>query len=73
MASCSCVNDGQPEGARYIRMRIGLHRSDAMVGNFGSDKRSDDTCVGPSVNLVARVESADEGAMCTCLVNSKSC
>ena len=45
-------------GAGDVKMRIGIHRGDAVVGNFGSDKRSDYTCIGPTVNLASRIETA---------------
>ena len=54
------VRDWESEGAGHLRMRIGLHQGEAIVGNFGSDKRSDYTCIGPTVNLAARIESAGE-------------
>ena len=54
------VKDWASEGAGHLRMRIGLHQGEAIVGNFGSDKRSDYTCIGPTVNLAARIESAGE-------------
>ena len=28
------------------------------MGNFGSDRRSDYTCIGPHVNMAARIEAA---------------
>ena len=54
------AKDWESEGAGHLRMRIGLHQGEAIVGNFGSDKRSDYTCIGPTVNLAARIESAGE-------------
>ena len=54
------VNAWADRGAGQLRMRIGLHQGDAVVGNFGSDRRSDYTCIGPTVNLAARIESAGE-------------
>lgn len=54
------LKEWESEGAGHLRMRIGLHQGEAIVGNFGSDKRSDYTCIGPTVNLAARIESAGE-------------
>ena len=41
-------------------MRIGIHQGPAVVGNFGSKRRSDYTCIGPTVNFAARIESTAE-------------
>ena len=45
------------EGVADLQMRIGIHQGGAVVGNFGSDRRSDYTCIGPTVNMAARIES----------------
>ena len=50
------VRDWESEGAGHLRMRIGLHQGEAIVGNFGSDKRSDYTSIGPEVNKASRIE-----------------
>lgn len=54
------LQEWKKQGVGHLQMRIGLHQGDAIVGNFGSDKRSDYTCIGPTVNLAARIESAAE-------------
>lgn len=56
----SINQDWKSEGADHLRMRIGLHHGEAIVGNFGSDKRFDYTAIGPTVNLAARIESSGE-------------
>ena len=40
-----------------LEMRIGIHSGLAIVGNFGNEKRSDYSAIGPTVNLASRIES----------------
>jgi class 3 adenylate cyclase len=46
----------QTQGLPALKARIGLHQGKAVVGNFGSARRSDYTCIGRSVNLASRIE-----------------
>lgn len=43
-----------------MKMRIGLNTGPAVVGNMGSNTRFDYTMLGDSVNLAARLESANK-------------
>ncbi|HET9238997.1 MAG TPA: adenylate/guanylate cyclase domain-containing protein [Oligoflexus sp.] len=45
------------EGAEFA-IRIGVHQGQAIVGSFGSQKRSDYTAIGLHVNIAARIETA---------------
>ena len=67
--ACACAIDMQramasmqplfaEAGIPDLSMRIGIHQGDAVVGNFGSEQRSDYTAIGPTVNLASRIESA---------------
>lgn len=40
-----------------IQLAIGIHSGDAIVGNLGSEKRMEYTCVGDTVNVAARLEA----------------
>jgi class 3 adenylate cyclase len=41
---------------RKIKIRVGVHSGECIVGNFGSDARMDYTVVGRNVNIAARLE-----------------
>ncbi len=44
------------EGFPSVQVGIGLHTGEATVGYIGSDKRSEYTAIGDTVNLAARLE-----------------
>jgi PAS domain S-box-containing protein len=48
------------DGAAGLALRVGIHQGDAVVGNFGSYRRVDYTCIGANVNLASRIESVCE-------------
>jgi adenylate cyclase len=39
-----------------LRFGLALHVGDVLYGNIGSGNRLDFTCIGPAVNLAARIE-----------------
>ena len=49
------------EGYSQISMGIGLHTGEATIGYIGSDRRSEYTAIGDTVNLAARLESNAKG------------
>jgi adenylate cyclase len=44
------------EDAPAMRFGLALHVGDVLFGNIGSGNRLDFTCIGPAVNLAARLE-----------------
>jgi adenylate cyclase len=44
------------DGEERLRFGLGLHLGEVLYGNIGSGSRLDFTCIGPAVNLSARIE-----------------
>jgi adenylate cyclase len=52
--------------------RVGLHRGEAVVGNFGGEGRIQYTALGDGMNTAARLESANKHMKTTALVSSEA-
>jgi adenylate cyclase len=51
--------------------RVGLHRGEAVVGNFGGERRIQYTALGDGMNTAARLESANKALKTTILVSGE--
>jgi adenylate cyclase len=54
------------------RTRVGLHRGEAVVGNFGGEGRIQYTALGDGMNTAARLESANKALKTTILVSKEA-
>lgn len=52
--------------------RVGLHRGEAVVGNFGGEGRIQYTALGDGMNTAARLESANKSLKTTILVSTEA-
>jgi adenylate cyclase len=55
-ANVVAMNYGSGEGVERFRFGVALHIGDILFGNIGGSGRLDFTCIGPAVNLAARLE-----------------
>ncbi len=46
-------------GGPVLRMRVGLHRGECIVGNLGGHNRFEYTAIGDAVNLASRLEGVN--------------
>jgi adenylate cyclase len=54
----SAVSAASTAGDRSsLRFGLALHIGEILYGNIGSENRLDFTCIGPAVNLAARIEN----------------
>jgi adenylate cyclase len=53
VAALQSTGDGDAD----VRFGLALHIGDVLYGNIGSGNRLDFTCIGPAVNLAARLEA----------------
>jgi adenylate cyclase len=55
-SNVAALNAAVGDQARELRFGLALHVGEVLYGNIGGGNRLDFTCIGPAVNLAARLE-----------------
>jgi adenylate cyclase len=60
-----------PEDGERPRFGLALHLGEVLFGNIGGGNRLDFTCIGPAVNLAARIEELTAATGCAILASGE--